>query len=207
MSKPKLTYFDMPASRGEECRLALHVAGVDFEDNRIGREAWPALKPTTPFGSLPVFELEGQPPIAQSNAILTLIGRRHGLHPSAVEDAALAARHEALMCHVEDLRAHLNPILHIRAPAEKKQAREALVSGYLPSWGGFTERQLPTDGPFVAGSKLHVVDIKLYIAVRWFASGSVDHVPPTIFAAFPKLTRVYEAVRDDARIQAWYAKR
>lgn len=35
MSKPKLTYFDAPASRGEECRLALHIAGVPFEDNRI----------------------------------------------------------------------------------------------------------------------------------------------------------------------------
>jgi len=35
MTKPKLTYFDAPVSRGEECRLALHLAGVDFEDIRI----------------------------------------------------------------------------------------------------------------------------------------------------------------------------
>src|SRR5688572_23205471 len=106
MSKPKLIYFDMPVSRGEECRLALHLAGVDFIDERIGRDAWPALKPTTPFGSLPVFELPGEPPLAQSNAILALIGRRHGLHP---EDLIEAARHEALMCHVEDLRANVGP--------------------------------------------------------------------------------------------------
>ena len=33
MSKPKLSYFDAPVSRGEECRLALHAANVDFEDN------------------------------------------------------------------------------------------------------------------------------------------------------------------------------
>ena len=37
MSKPKLTYFDAPVSRGEECRLALHLAGIDFEDVRIKR--------------------------------------------------------------------------------------------------------------------------------------------------------------------------
>ena len=59
MSKPKLIYFDAPVSRGEECRLALHLSGVDFEDVRIASGDWPALKPKTPFGSLPVLELPG----------------------------------------------------------------------------------------------------------------------------------------------------
>ena len=44
-------------------------------------------------------------------------------------------------------------------------------------------------------------------AVRWFAGGKVDHVPATIFSGYPKLNRVHDAVRDDARIRAWYAKR
>ena len=81
MTKPKLTYFDAPMSRGEECRLALHVAGVDFEDHRIKREDWMKLKPTTPFGSMPVYELEGRPALAQANAILVFIGRQNDLHP------------------------------------------------------------------------------------------------------------------------------
>jgi hypothetical protein len=33
MSKPKLTYFDAPVSRGDECRLALHPSD-DFEAAR-----------------------------------------------------------------------------------------------------------------------------------------------------------------------------
>jgi len=57
MTKPKLMYFDAPVSRGEECRLALHVAGVEFEDVRVKRDEWPKLKPTTPYGSVPVFEI------------------------------------------------------------------------------------------------------------------------------------------------------
>jgi prostaglandin-H2 D-isomerase / glutathione transferase len=203
MSKPRLTYFDAPASRGEECRLAFHLAGVDFEDNRIAGDSWASLKPTTPYGSLPVLELGGAPPLAQSNAILVLIGRVHGLHPA---DPQEAARHEALMCHVEDLRCQVAPTLRISDPAEKKRAREALAATYLPSWGSYTERQLGP-GPFVAGGKLHVVDLKLHMIVRWFARGGVDHVPATIFAGLPKLTRLYEAVGDDARIQSWYAKR
>ena len=50
MSKPTLIYFDAPVSRGEECRLALHLAGVEFEDRRIPSADWPALKPDTPYG-------------------------------------------------------------------------------------------------------------------------------------------------------------
>ena len=202
MSKPKLTYFDAPVSRGEECRLAFHLAGVEFEDVRLKRDQWLAYKPTTPFGSVPVLELEGHPPLAQSNAILVLLGRRYGLHP---KDDFEAARHEAVMGHVEDLRAAVSPSLRIADEAEKKKAREALATGYLPTWGEGTERQLG-DGPFFAGGKIHVVDIKLFITARWFASGAVDHVPATVFAPFPKLTRLYESFRDDARVKAWYAK-
>lgn len=202
MSKPKLIYFDAPVSRGEECRLALHAAGVDFEDVRIKRETWPALKPTTPYGAVPVLEWPGHPPLAHSNAILVLVGRLHGLHPS---DPFEAARHEAMLCHVEDLRAHVTPSMRLSDEAEKKKAREALAEGYLPTWAGYTEKQLG-DGPFFAGAKLNVVDIKLHLAVRWFASGALDHIPATIFAGFPKLMRLHEAVRDDARIQAWTAR-
>lgn len=203
MSKPRLTYFDGPFSRGEECRLALHCAGVDFEDNRIKQPEWAALKPNTPFGSLPVFEVEGHPALGQSNAILVLIGRQHGLHPT---DNFEAARHEAVMCHVEDLRHHVSPTLRISDEAEKKKAREALAADFLPKWAERAEKQITGDGPFFAGSKIHVVDFKLHMAVRWFAGGRVDHVPATIFAAFPKLNRVHDAVRDDARVKAWYAK-
>lgn len=201
-TRPRLFYFDAPMSRGEECRLALHVGGVDFEDVRLDREAWLAMKPTTPFGSLPVLEMPGKPPLAQSNAILVLIGRRHGLHP---QDDFEAARHEAMMCHVEDLRATIGPTLRMSDPAEKQKAREALVASYLPTWAENVEHQIG-DGPFFAGAKLHVVDFKLHMTVRWLSAGTVDHIPATIFSACPKLTRVHDAVRDDPRIKAWYAK-
>jgi glutathione S-transferase len=203
MTKPKLLYFDAPMSRGEECRLALHVAGVDFEDVRIKRDDWMAIKPTTPFGSVPVFEMPGHPPLAQANAILVLIGRRYGLHP---KDDFEAARHEAMMGHVEDLRANVAPTLRMTDEAEKKKAREALASTFLPTWAGYAEKQIADEGPFFAGANLHVVDFKIHMAVRWFAGGKVDHVPATIFSAFPKLTRVHDAVRDDARVKAWYAR-
>jgi glutathione S-transferase len=201
MTKPKLTYFDAPVSRGEECRLALHLAGIDFEDLRINPAAWAAMKEQTPYGGLPVLELPGHQPLAHSNAILVLIGRRHGLHPA---DDFEAARHEGMMQHVEDLRAIVAPTIRM-GDAEKKAAREAIVAGFLPAWARYAEKNISGE-PFFGGAKLHVVDLKLHMAVRWFIGGKVDHIPATIFAGHRKLIGVHDAVRDHAGVKSWYAK-
>lgn len=201
MSKPRLVYFDAAVSRGEECRLALHLAGVDFDDVRVAMADWPAMKQQTPYGELPVLELPGRPALAQSNAILVLVGRRHGLHPA---DDFEAARHEGMMQHVETLRAVVSPTLRMGEP-EKKAAREALVAGFLPAWAQAAERNV-LHGPFFGGERLQVVDLKLHMAVRWFIGGKVDHVPASIFAGYPRLMAVHDAVRDHPGVRGWYAK-
>ena len=202
MSRPRLIYFDFAGSRGEECRIALHLAGVDFEDVRVQGSDWPAMKATMPFGAMPVLEIPGKPPLAHSNAILVFIGRRHGLHPA---DAFEAARHESLMCAVEELRHTLTPTLRIADPEQKRAAREALAANELPTWGSQVERQLG-DGPFIGGETLQVADLKLYMIVRWLTTGVVDHVPTTVFDHCPKLMRLYRAVGEHAGVKAWLAR-
>ena len=118
MTKPRLIYFDAPVSRGEECRLALHVAGIDFDDVRVKPADWPTVKAQAPYGAVPVLELPGKPALAHSNAILALIGRRHGMHPT---DDFEAAQHEGMMQHVEDMRCVVGPTLRM-GEAEKKTA-------------------------------------------------------------------------------------
>jgi glutathione S-transferase len=202
MNKPRLLYFDFAGSRGEECRIALHLAGVDFEDVRLANADWKAMKATSPFGSMPILELPGKPPLGQSNAILCLIGRRHGLHPA---DDFEAARHEALLNYAEELRQHIAPTLRIADPEQKRVAREELAKGYLNDWGTRVERQIG-DGPFLAGETLQVADIKLYMIVRWFATGTVDHVPGTVFDHCPKLKRLYAAVAEHPGVKTWLSR-
>ncbi len=203
MSRPRLIYFDFAGSRGEECRIALHLAGIDFEDVRVQSKDWPALKDGTPFGALPVLEIPGKVPLAESNAILVFIGREHRLHPV---DNFEAARHEALMCSVEDLRHTIAPTLRITDPEEKKKAREALAGNELKSWGSQVERQL-RESPFVAGATLQVADLKLYMMVRWLTSGTLDHVPTSVLDQCPKVLRLYNAVSDHSGVKGWLAKR
>ena len=202
MSKPRLIYFDFAGSRGEECRIALHLAGIDFDDVRVKNADWPALKESMPFGAMPVLEVPGKPPLAHSNAILVLIGRQHGLHPV---DSFEAARHEAVMCAVEELRHTITPTLRISDPEQKRAAREALATTELATWGSQVERQLG-DGPFVGGQALQVADIKLYMVVRWLTSGTLDHVPANVLDHCPKLLRLFGAVGEHPGVKAWLAK-
>ena len=202
MALPKVTYFDFAGSRGEEVRLALTLAGMAFEDNRVDREAFLRMKSDLPFGSLPTFEIEGRGVFGQSNAILRLIGRKHGLHP---EEAFEGARHDALMDAAEDLRQRINPTARIQDPAEKKAARLALAADYIPMWAACVERQLGK-GPFVAGDKINVADLKLFMVHKWLSSGGVDDIPTDIFASCLKLTALAAAVKSYPAIVAWYAR-
>lgn len=201
MSKPRLTYFDAPVSRGEECRLALHLAGIDFDDVRIAGANWPPMKAQTPYGGMPILEFPDKPPLAHANAILVLIGRRHGLHPA---DDFEAARHEGMMQHVEDLRGVVGPTIRM-GEAEKKAARTEIAANYLPAWARFAEKNITAE-PFFGGAKLQVVDLKLHMAVRWFIGGKVDHIPANIFDGCPKLLRVHAAVGNHDGVKAWQAK-
>jgi glutathione S-transferase len=198
MSRPKLTYFDFSGSRGEECRMALYLAGVDFEDHRIKGENWTALKPETPFGGLPTLELEGKPALGQSIAILTYVGRTYGLHPTDAWDAAL---HEAVMLAVEELRSAMSPLTAVKDEAEKKRTREEFAAGYLQTWATSLEKQIR--GPFIAGDALCVADLKVFMITHSFVSGVYDHIPADCLDAFPKLTQLYREVAKHPKVAAW----
>ena len=90
MPKLVLTYFDFDGSRGEVARLAMYIAGIEFEDRRIARNDWSALRDSMPYQALPVLEVDGQV-IAHSNTIN--IGNTFALEGEAKKKAreALAA--------------------------------------------------------------------------------------------------------------------
>jgi len=82
---PKLTFFDL-GGRGEPIRLAFFVSGIEFDDHRITHADWPTLKPSTPFGGLPMLELNGVT-YSQSNSLLRYVGKLGGLYPTDAIDA------------------------------------------------------------------------------------------------------------------------
>jgi len=194
-----LTYFDFDGSRGLECRLALTAAGLDFEDIRVTREQWLALKPTLPYGALPLLTVDDRR-LAQSTAILGYIGRAHDLHPA---DPWIAAEHDDLMHSVEDLRAKV-PGRRGMSDDEKKEAREAFAAGWLTRWGDTISARIA--GPFLEGDRLSVADIKLYVILRAYLSDSYDHIPAATFDAWPKLLALHAAVDAHPSVQSYFAR-
>lgn len=202
MTSVTLTYFDIPTSRGEECRLALHLANVPFTDERLKPADWQPRRASSPFGALPILTVEGHPPLAQSNTILRLLGRQYGLLPS---DLWEAARHEAIMDAVEDLRHRMGPLARIKDEAEKRRAREEAARDYLPQWAAHIEAQLGA-GPFVGGATISVADLKLFVVLGAYLKGAIDYVPATVFDGSPKLLALFKAVQQHPGVASWYAR-
>jgi len=59
MPEYKVWYFNVKAL-GEPLRFLLSYGGLPFEDIRVTREEWPALKPTMPMGQMPILEVDGK---------------------------------------------------------------------------------------------------------------------------------------------------
>ena len=89
---------------------------------------------------------------------------------------------------------------------EKKRVRREAAAGYLQEWGAAVERQIGA-GPYLAGAKPCVADLKLFVAVGAYLKGTIDYIPTDVFAAFPKLLRLVDAVREHPRVVDWYARK
>ena len=201
MSMPKVTYFDFAGSRGEEVRLALVLAGVAFDDNRVKDDDFARIKSDFPFGSLPAFEVPGHGVIVETNAILRLIGRLHHLHP---DDPWDAARHDGVLDSCEELRQRLSATSRLTDPAQRKAARQALAADYIPVWARGIER-LIGHGPFVGGAQPAVADIKIYIIAKALSGGVYDDIPTTVLEPYARLKAVARGIANHPAVLAWYA--
>jgi hypothetical protein len=80
MTNYKLTYFDFDGGRGEPIRIAFHIAGIDFEDNRLSFREFGEMRGSIRFSSLPILEIDGVA-VSQSNALSRFVGKMAGLYP------------------------------------------------------------------------------------------------------------------------------
>jgi glutathione S-transferase len=77
-SSPLLTYFDI-RGRAEVIRLILEDVGAPYRERRVAEREWAVVKPTMPFGQMPLYQ-EGELIIPQSHAIYRYLARKYGLY-------------------------------------------------------------------------------------------------------------------------------
>ncbi|RHY99515.1 hypothetical protein DYB26_005923 [Aphanomyces astaci] len=197
----KITYFDI-AGRAETTRLALTIAGVPFEDERVSRGQWQALKASFPFRQLPVLTVDGQV-LCQSHAIARYVGCLTGLYPT--ENRLLACRVDEITDYVEDIMHKVYPTVHESDPGRTKAMRMKLATVTFPEMFGLLEARLTSSGAagpwFLSGITL--ADLDVYNLVRMMKSGVLDHIPVNICSDYPKMMTIFNAVASHPAVAAW----
>uniref|UniRef100_G3UUM8 glutathione transferase n=1 Tax=Meleagris gallopavo TaxID=9103 RepID=G3UUM8_MELGA len=87
MPNYKLTYFNL-RGRAEISRYIFAYSGIKYEDHRLEGADWPKIKPTIPFGKVPILEVDGVI-IHQSLAIARYLARESGLAGQTPVEQAL----------------------------------------------------------------------------------------------------------------------
>jgi glutathione S-transferase len=204
MTSYRLTYFDFDGGRGEPIRIALHAAGIDFEDKRLSFPEFSEMRKDTRFNSLPVLEIDGAA-VTQSNGISRYIGKMAGLYP---EDDLQALYCDEVLDALEDLLHYMVPTFSLQGE-ELQQARGKLVDGWLSVYvRGLGDLLARGGGKYFADGKLTVADLKAFVHVRWLRSGSLDHIPTDLVERLaPALVEHQERIEADPRVTAYYSAR
>ena len=204
MSKLKLTYFDFDGGRGEPARLALHIGGIAFDDNRIAGKDWPAIRDKTPFLATPTLEVDGRV-VSQSNSINRYVGKLAGLYPKDDVQAFLC---DEVMDAAEDISTQIAQTFDL--PGDTKQmAREKLAAGHITRYlQQFEARLKAAGGEYFADQRLTVADLKVFMLIRWLRSGVLDYIPKDVVdTVAPQLVKHFERVASHPKVAEYYERR
>ncbi len=204
MTTYKLTYFDFDGGRGEPIRIALHAAGIEFEDERISFDQFQKSRQDFRFTCLPVLEVDGAV-ITQSNAINRYVGKMAGLYPS---DDLQALYCDEVMDALEDLLHQIVGTFGLEGE-ELKQARKKLVDGWMTVFiKGLDELLARGGGKYFADDRLTMADLKVLVQIRSLRKGTLDHVPTDLVDRLaPALAEHQRRIEAEPVVKAYYASR
>ncbi|XP_019878999.1 glutathione S-transferase isoform X2 [Aethina tumida] len=194
----KFTYFDIKAL-AEVTRLLFSYGGIEFEDNRIQRENWPALKPSMPFGQMPILEHNGKV-VNQSIAIARYVAKQVKLvGNNDWEDLEI----DSIVDTINDFRMKIGAY-HYQSDEKIKQAlKEPLFKETIPYYlNKFEAIAKENNGHFALG-RLTWADM--------FWLGLIDYMNfmagTDLIANYPNLRAVVDNASANPNVKAWLEKR
>ena len=199
----KLTYFDFDGGRAEPIRIAMHSAGIEFEDVRWSFPEFGEKRQALPFNAVPVLEIDGQK-ISQSAGISRYIGKMAGLYP---EDNLQALYCDEVLGALEDLNHYVVQTFGLESDA-LKQARETLVKGrlsvFIKGLAGLLKRG---GGRYFVAEQLTMADLWMFVQVKSLQSGNMEYIPTDIVEQLaPALVEHFDRIKQEPKVLAYYSR-
>jgi len=182
----------------------LAQAGVEYEDVRVEREDWPALKPTMPMGQIPVLEMDGHK-LCQSVAMGRYLARKHNLTGASDFEAAQC---DMYVDGAQDLIPKLRPAVMAWFAGDKakmKEEMDELMKEAMPTFLKAYEKFLTENGTgWLVGKQVTWAD--LWVG-EMLARLSEPTWLPGMLDGYPQLKAFVDKVHALPAIKAWVAKR
>merc|ERR1711970_265433 len=197
MPSVKLTYFDLRA-RAEPCRLLLAYGGIKYEDERIPppwepTSTWASLKPTTPFGQLPILKWDGEV-LCQSMACARFIAREVGLAGNTNLESAQV---DEIIDVIQDLINAGVKLFFAKDEAGLKKHAEVTVPTALRQLG---TKLTSRGGQYFVGNNFTWADLHTFMYIS-------DLPDKSGLKSFPKLANLVERVGNIPNIKHWVETR
>nr|CAD2141613.1 unnamed protein product [Meloidogyne enterolobii] len=201
MTNYKLIYFD---ARGicEPIRLLFHYAHVPFDDVRISRKQWLALKDSTVYGKVPILEVDGKP-LTYCHTIARYLARQFGL---SGRDNWEQAKVDEISDFHADVAMDLQPYMYVVAgfhQGDKQTLRQAI---FLPN----VEKHFPV---YVNLLKLSGSGFFLPSGITWVDfviaeyMTTVRHFEPQILDKYPAIIKFVRKVQTQPQIFEYITNR
>lgn len=193
----KLTYFN---SRGlaEVSRLIFAYAGVDYEDVRVERgPQWDELKPKTPFGVMPLLEVDGVV-FCQSRAIARYLANQFGLVGKTPLESA---RCDMLVDSSFDSFTALGKWWVEKDPTKKEELFQEFLTKTLVTLLDSLQKLIQPNGYFV-GNGVTWADLAL-AQILW----TFTQLSPTALDSYPSLKSFTDRILSLPKIKEWVDKR
>lgn len=197
MPQYKLTYFPVKAL-AEPIRFLFSYAGVEFEDVRFNRDDWPKIKPTTPFGQVPMLEIDGKK-INQSVAISRYLAKQYGL---AGKNDLEALEIDATVDTIHDVRAKL-AAYHYEENADVKAAKLEVVKQVVPFVLERLDNQVKNNGGYFVGGALSWADLSFVALLDYLNFMNKSD----LIEKYDNLKALKQKVLDIPAIKSWVEKR
>ncbi|KAK9506833.1 hypothetical protein O3M35_008695 [Rhynocoris fuscipes] len=199
MSKTKLTYFNL-TGLGEPIRLMLAYGNIEYEDCRVSRQEWAAMKPSLAWPHLPMLEIDGKT-LFHSMAICRYLAKRMNL--SGGNSDWLNVQIDMTVDSLNDFRAKVVGYYYLPDSEERERRKAAVIVDILPVYLDRFEKQVSTNKGYLVAEQLTWADI-IFLSFIEYISYMLDK---PLLEKHPMLKEYHQRLKSLPGIEEWLKTR